>query len=131
MRLRYIYRGDFRKSEVTLYDEAMKEAKDLNLGSEDCILLLSGNGKQMKFVYGFDDVSVIGGRTGAATGRQTKVYASEVVRIHGPGGWSPKMLVNYAEQAGLELSGLKRFETYYKHLIEEEDKAKKKVTKKG
>lgn len=121
MRLRYVYRGDFRKSEVTLYNEAIKEA-GTDLAAGDCILLVSGNGKQLRFVHGFRDMDVVGGRTKEKTGRMTKVMTSAVHRIDGPGAWNPLMLSNYASKAGIELEGLRKFESYYRELIDTKER---------
>lgn len=116
MRLRLIYRGDFRKSEETLFNEVMQKHKGLKLGPEDCVLLMSGNGKILKFVYGFTEQEVFSEKKEDFTGRKTKILESTVYRISGAGGWNPTMLANYAEQAGVPLHGLKRFQDYYKEL---------------
>jgi hypothetical protein len=129
MRLRYIHHGDFRKNTVTLYNEVQKRAPGLKLGSEDCVLVVSGTGKILRFVYGFDDLEVIGGRTKLATGNMTRVLQSEEYRIDGAGTWNPLMLRNYAEALGIQLAGLKRFEESFQALQAQKLAARKKRAK--
>ena len=114
MRLKLIHRGDFRKSELTLFNEAMKAHKGLKLGSDDCVLFISGNGKILKFVYGFTEQEVMRYSTKETTGNTTKILESTVYRIDGSGTWNPLMLRNYADAAGVSLIGLKRFEQHYR-----------------
>ena len=114
MRLRLVYRGDFRKSEETLYAEALKKHPELNLRNGDCILLVSSNGKLLKFVYGFTEHDLVFYQSEKVWGK-TKILESVTYRISGSGSWNPLMLQNYANHLGLELAGLKRFEEYYKN----------------
>jgi hypothetical protein len=108
MRLRYIYRGDFRKSEHTLFNLVSAEVKDLKLNEGDCVLLLSHSGKLLKFVYGMKELQ---------NGEKTvKILPSQTYRITSGGTWNPLMLKNYASAVGIELQGLKRFEDHYRSL---------------
>lgn len=116
MRLRYIEKVDFRKSEKTNFEEVMKRKK-LTLRSGDVVLFISSNEKQLVFIHGFKDVDVHSGRTERPTGDQTQVLFSSRYRICGRGGWNPLMLANYAAEAGIVLSGIRRFEDYYQKLI--------------
>ena len=95
-----------------MFLEAAKKHKGLKLGSDDCVLFISGSGKILRFVYGFTEQEVVsGGRR--YTGEQTQILETSVYRIIGGGRWSPLMLKNYADECGLELVGLKRFEEHY------------------
>ena len=116
MKLRYIHHSDFRKSEVTLYEEAKKASGGLDLGWDDCVLLVSGNGKILRFVYQpSDQPTQMKSPRGA---KKTKVVQSETYRIVGGGTWNPLMLANYANDCGVELEGIRKFETYFKELKE-------------
>jgi hypothetical protein len=103
------YRGDFRKNELTLFKEVLKKFPELELTGIDTVALISGTGKQIKFIFGFSKLTVIG-KTGELTGNETNVLKSELHRIDGPGGWNPDMIVNYAEACGIHIINRKRFE---------------------
>lgn len=110
LRLRYIHRGDFRKSEWTLTQEALQVIKGLKLGPEDCIMLLSGTGKMIKFVFGLiqhDGVMDSGGHT-----RTAKMLPSRTYRMVEGGTFHPLMIANYADELGLTLEGLKKLDKY-------------------
>jgi hypothetical protein len=92
--------------------------KKLNLGPNDVICLISSNEKQLVFVFGFKKQEVYSGRNEDYTGDATEIMSSHRHRICGKGGWNPLMLANYAAESGIILSGVKRFESYYKELIE-------------
>lgn len=113
LRLKFIYRADFRKSEATLLEEAIKEIKHLELGPHDCILLLSGNGKIMKFVFGFLEHEAVS-KAGIAMNKITKVLPSRTYRICDHGTWNPHMLANYAAEIGIELTHLKKLQAHLK-----------------
>lgn len=108
MRLRYIEAVDFRKSEYHNFMDIQKRAK-LDLSKDDCILLISHGGNQLIFVYGFANLQ------NGYSGRQ--VLRSERYRLL-RGTWEPMMLADYAEQVGIKLEGIKKFEEHYKHLVE-------------
>lgn len=97
-----------------MFVEAMKKHKGLTLSSDDCVLFVSGSGKILRFVYGFTEQSVVNAAQ-RYTGDQTQILESSVYRIVGAGRWNPLMLKNYADDCGLELVGLKRFEEHYKN----------------
>ena len=102
MRLRFVKRCSFRKSELTNFQEmAVTERSQLKTG--DCVMLLSLSENQLVFVYGFTDF-----------GRGT-VLRSERLRLSA-GTWDPLMLAEYAAKAGIELDGLKRFEEHYRDI---------------
>lgn len=116
LRLLLIHYGDFRKSELTLFTEVTKKNRGLKVGATDVVALISGNGKQVKFIHGFTQMAVIGGRTMEETGKSTRILKSDTFRIDGAGSWNPLMLANYAAAVGIELIGLKKFEETYRKL---------------
>jgi len=96
--------ADFRKSEATLHDAFLRSRSypgDLRKG--ECFLFLSKSGNQL--LWFFTQVTRIEGYKGA----EIKVYDSRRWRLTG-GTWHPYMLANYAEKAGIDLVGIKRFE---------------------
>lgn len=119
LKLKFIYRADFRKSEETLLNEAMKEVKHLDLGPHDCILLMSGNGKIMRFVFGFLEHEAVN-KLGKPMNQITKVLPSRTYRICDHGTWNPYMLANYAAEIGIELAHLKKLEAHLKAEAAEE-----------
>jgi hypothetical protein len=112
MKLRLVYRGDFRKNEMTLFAEAMKANKELQLGPEDCVLLVSASEKMLKFVFRPHQIGYVD--RGGKNGTETTILESETFRITGGGRWNPLMLGNYAAQLDIEIEGIKKFESYYK-----------------
>lgn len=111
MRLRYITRADFRKSAETMINEALKEVKTLDLGPNDCILMISGTGRILRFVFGFLTHGQVSS-AGKVLGRDVRVLPSRDYRICDGGTWNPHMLANYAQEIGLELAHLKKFEAH-------------------
>jgi hypothetical protein len=114
MRIRYIFRGSFQKNEVTLFHEAMTEAGELTLGHDDCILLVSQSEKLLKFVW--RQITTSRKNVDGTNGKLSTVVSSQLYRIVDGGTWNPLMLANYAEQVGIQLEGLKKFEQYYRAL---------------
>lgn len=108
MRLKEIIEANFRCSELTMYTEWSK-GKD-TLGANELLLFVSKRGDQLVFVSRFLEV-----RTGNEGSPTKKVLASRRLRVPG-GRWNPLMLVNYAEEAGVKIEGLRRFEDFYKNL---------------
>jgi hypothetical protein len=111
-RLCLIEHCDFRCSEWTNLQRILRSHK-LKLGKSDVVAMVSGNGKQIVFCYAHDSVGYTDGR---GLARKTDVVQSLRYRITGGGSWDPIMLVNYAEAAGIELIGLKKFEQHYKEI---------------
>jgi len=107
MRLRYIERADFRKSEQTNFVEVQRRQK-LELGAKDVVMLISTKGNQLVFVHGFDQYQ---------NGVTRQILRSERLRLTS-GTWNPLMLANYAESVGIKIDGIKRFEEHYKALAE-------------
>lgn len=114
LKLKLVYQGSFSKNEVTLFEEAMKANKGIELGPSDGVLLVSRSGKMLKFVRRAQEVGYM--NASGQNGRKTTVVFSETYRITGGGKWSPYMLANYAEELGLTLEGIKRFEQHVKAL---------------
>lgn len=111
MKLKYIYRGDFRKNEVTLLEEARKEAGSLRLTRDDCLLVVSYSRKLLRFIFGFEELS---------SGKKTvEVLPSKTHRIIRGGAWNPLMLQDYAEAVGIQLDHLKKFKDHYKRITAE------------
>jgi len=113
MRLKLVYQGNFCKNERTLFEEALKQ-NDVQLGPDDCVLLVSKGGKLLKFVRRSREISYVNGS--GKNGHSTTILASDTYRITGYGKWSPLMLSNYAAEVGVELEGIKKFEAHYKVL---------------
>lgn len=108
-RLRRIAHVSFCCSEWTNMKWLIRRYK-MTLGRSDVIALISMTGKQIIFVFAEDEVSY---QDGHDEKQLTSVLTSTRHRIIGGGTWSPKMLVNYARKAGIELIGLKSFEQYF------------------
>ena len=101
------------RSEVLKAYEAGDSGEDMDkalqdLRADDAVALLSMMRDQIVWVFGFVDM-----------GDGVRILVSQRLRIEG-GHWSPYMLANYAEKAGLELVNRKRFEEHFKHLVDEE-----------
>lgn len=104
MRLKMVATVDFRKGVPTNLDELRKIGKLRSIADNEVILLISQTKLQLAFVY--PDVRFeAGGRRGEI--RAIAHYRVQLDR-HTP--WNPLMLVNYAEEAGLAIEGVKRFE---------------------
>lgn len=110
IRIRYVYFGDFRRSEATLLEEVLKIAKDLKLSKNDCVLMMSGRRTVLRFVFGFREVEQIGGAKHEFLGKATRYVHSRTYRIVDGGSFNPYMLKNYAEEIGLSPAGIRRYE---------------------
>lgn len=119
VRLRFIYRCDFRKSEATHFEEVKRHAKELDLKKDDCILMLSSNGKVLRFVFAPDEMVRVDSR-GNTMDEQVRILPSRSYRILGGGTFSGYTLANYAEKVGLSLKGLKKLEEHISHEREAE-----------
>jgi hypothetical protein len=108
MRLRSIDRVDFRKSELTNV-LAMKK-RSLRVGEVVC--LVSSRGDQIIFAYAMSEVS-------EEDGTERQVLRSEKLRLTSGGSWNPMMLANYALDVGIELEGIKLFESHYKDVLDQ------------
>lgn len=106
LRLKLVAAADFRKGVPTMMDDLRRAKKLVDLSGDEVVLLISATGLQLAFV--FRDVT-IEDRSRVDTVKCTTHYRVQLDR-HTP--WNPLMLVNYAEEAGIELQGLKRFEEH-------------------
>lgn len=122
MRLRLVLQADFRLNDQSLVIAALK-AESVDLTTNDVVCFFSGRGNQVLFVWKPQEISLekFGARKGTAT-----VYRSERLRLSNST-WSPDMIQNYANQVGITLDGIKRFEEI--HDLERKDAPKKRSTK--
>jgi len=107
IRLRAIkFDVDFRKSEHTNY-KIFKKSKKYpgDLKSGEAFLFVSKSGNQLIWI-------IYVGVTGIDIGTPKEIVDSRRWRIIG-GQWNPLMLANYAEDVGVTLVGIKKFEELY------------------
>jgi hypothetical protein len=106
--LRYMEQVSFRQTEATSFMEFSKKHPDVvkNLKGDDAIAFVSLMGDQIVFVHGFRELA-------SDHGIPRLALFSQRIRLTS-GQWSPRMLQNYAEDVGLKLRGIKRFEEIYK-----------------
>ncbi len=100
--LRFCKVVDFRKSEKTSFYELPKVEREAMRSSNEAICFISGRGDQVVFVYQPASVSPL-------DGTPIDVLPSSRLRL-GRNRWNRYMLQNYANEVGLELVGLPRFE---------------------
>lgn len=110
LRLKLIAEVDFRKSEETNFLELEKSGKVPNLKKGEGVLLISKSKNQIVFVEKFERFTAEN-RVGRSV--DVCVVPSQRFRIRGSK-WNPLMLQNYAEKAGFNIVGIKRFEWYVK-----------------
>ena len=100
LRLRHVAQVGFNRSEMTNF-LSLPASVRRRLKGNDAVAMVSKTGNQIVFVY-------------APKSHEKKtVFQSARLRIQGSSGWNPLMLANYAEAAGINLVGLKKFEEYY------------------
>jgi len=106
---------DFRKSEKTNFEEFLKTQYGSTIRKGEGVLFISMSDDQYVFVEPADEFDAVNGK---GVKVRVQVLSSRRFRIKGSK-WSPLMLSIYAEKAGLRISGIKRFEWYFKeHLLE-------------
>lgn len=112
MRLRYVQTVHFGRSELTNFVEVLAKhpefgepAGKARLRGDDVVLLVSKTGNQLVFLYGFD------------TFQDKKVLRSTRLRISGNARWNPLMLVDYAREVGIQLTGLRAYEDHVRALM--------------
>ena len=104
VRLKEIYETSFARSEMTNYRLWRKETtRSLAAGEALCIVSKTGN--QMVFVWKPKLITY--------GGSNAEAFLSVRIRLDSTKWWDGRMLRNYANQVGLELVGLKRYEQYY------------------
>lgn len=104
---------DFRRSEMTLYDELRKEPKfkQVELTPGRVILFVSCSENQLIWLFAAGELE-------GYHGKKAAIIDSRRWRIlHGT--WNPQMLANYARLVGIELTGIRLFETGFKQEREE------------
>jgi hypothetical protein len=104
LRLRHIVRFvDFRKSEMTNWEEFARKRSNRELvqrlGRNDCVMFTSTAEDQLVFVSGFREVVDETAQTG-----QREILATRRLRMRN-GRWSPKLLVDYARDVGINIEG--------------------------
>jgi hypothetical protein len=104
LRLRRIVRFvDFRKSEMTNYEEFARKRsnKELvaSLGPLDCVMFTSTGEDQLVFISGFRQIADVG-----RTATEREILCSRRLRLRN-GRWSPQLLVNYGDMAGIKIDG--------------------------
>lgn len=111
MRLRLVQTVHFGKSELTNFlavlakhPEFTNDKSAAKLKADDVVLLVSMTGNQLVFLHGFD------------TFEEKRVLRSTRLRISGGASWNPLMLVNYAKEVGLNITGIKAFEDHVRAL---------------
>ena len=105
LRLRLVATVDFRHGVPFHYDELKKSNRLDEVRADECILLVSQTGTRVAFVFREAN-------TTSRNGEPVKVVSSFQLALDRRTPWSPLMLQNYAEQVGIELLGLKRFEDH-------------------
>lgn len=97
---------DFRYNELSIYEKFRKSKSfvaDPRVG--EAILFVSKNGNQLLWVLGYDEDVMV---------QKTSRRRIETLRLRVSGGyWNPLMLADYAENVGIQLEGLKKFEEVY------------------
>jgi len=111
LRLKGVIECSFQRSEATnlaLFRKQPHFPGELSVG--EAFLFLSKSGNQIIFVFrspiDFDGPS----------GKTWGVTDSRRLRLSG-GSWSPYMLQNYANEVGLHLVGIKRFEQVHDEMV--------------
>lgn len=95
----------FARSEATNLAKTLTEKEHEALGKDDVVLFVSKGGGQLVFVWGWENFEMDGRP-------EREVLRSERLRLK-RGTWNPLLLANYAEEVGIKLDGLKRFEEHY------------------
>lgn len=116
VQLRLVQVTSFRRSEKTSFEALPAEERDAMRPSE-AICFVSKSGNQVVFVYRPTSVPLNGSGP-------VDVLPSSRLRL-GRGRWNRYMLQNYANEVGLELVGLPRFEK----ILEAEEAARRKKKK--
>lgn len=113
LRLRLVATADFRHAEAWQLDEVIKQVGK-KLGKDECAILVSKNGRVMRFIFGAIEHDFIRTDGRIMEGQKTVVVASRTYRVVSGGVFHPYMLQNYANDLGFELAHLKRLEAHLK-----------------
>ena len=112
MNIRRIEETDFRRCDIRIFAEFRNNNTSFvkKLAKDDIVVFISKQRNQMLFIHGVTEFF-------AADGSSIREALQSIRhRILG-GAWSPLMLKNYAEEAGLQIEGLSRFEDHFKNLV--------------
>lgn len=105
LNLKLIASVDFRHGIPHHYDELRKKRMLRDVADDEVILLVSQTGRQMAFVFREHEIH-------SRSGDTVKALAHYRIQLDRHTSWSPLMLSEYANAAGIELIGIKRFEEY-------------------
>lgn len=97
---------DFRHGIPTHLDELRAKHRLPELQRGDCVLLVSRTERQLAFVFSDFELEP-GGRR-----KPVRVVAHYRVQLSRETPWDPLMLSVYADRAGIEIVGLRRFEDF-------------------
>lgn len=119
VRCQYVHPVSFRKTEATNYEELPDDVKALLKTPHDVVCFVSMSRDQVVFVSKPGELKTTSEWRKRSKARKnikglTVIYSR---RLRLPrGAWNPLMLANYAQQLGLKLIGIKKFEEHYKQL---------------
>lgn len=113
LNLRLVASVDFRRGVPRHYDELRARKLFRDIREDETILLISQTGQQLAFV--FREVALPGGHGH----EDSRAIGHFRIQLDKKRTWNPAMLSYYAEQAGIELAHVKRFEDHLAHLREE------------
>lgn len=119
LNLRFVATVDFRHGVPFHYDELRKKKLMREISEDECVLLISQTGRQLAFVFAETEIR-------SRSGDPVKAISHHRVQLAKHTPWNPTMLSEYADRAGIELLGVKRFEDFVrdKHKVDEKEKAK-------
>lgn len=108
--LRLIATVDFRQGVPTHYDTLKKRRLLRDINEDEIVLLISQTGRQLAFV--FHEVQI-----DSRSGEPVRAIAHYRVQLDKHTPFNGPMLSQYAQRAGIELDGLKRFEDHLKKAV--------------
>lgn len=117
LNLRMVATVDFRHGVPFHYDELRKKKLMRDISEDECVLLISQTGRQLAFVFAECEIR-------SRSGEPVKAISHHRVQLAKHTPWNPTMLTEYAERAGIELLGVKRFEDFVRDRHKETEKAK-------
>lgn len=118
LRLKLVADVNFQHNEADNFNEVIKKHKVDQLGPNEVVCLKSLGGAQIVFMYRPREVDLTSGRGTAMIYRSVRLRLTRST-------WNPMMLQNYANEVGLVLEGLRRFEDALPHLQPPSMKGKK------
>jgi len=114
--IRRVEETDFRRCDIRIFTEFRNNNAGFvkKLAKDDIVVFISKQRNQMLFIHGFTEFF-------AADGSSIREALQSIRHRIVGGAWNPLMLKNYAEEAGLQIEGLSRFEDHFKHLVENDN----------